>query len=139
MISQAFALEFLLTYSKHGDPSFWQNPKVRNALGKPLLNKAAEHTAGGGMRSVTVWAHYSAVYHLHMPVGQRFYLGEWRTACVNVPRHSFSGQSSFPHTSGALTKHFLCLPVVTQKGSACKCDQLPEFIHGPYSLAFALS
>ena len=98
MISQVFAVEFLLTYSKHGDPSFWQNPKgqVRNALGKPLLNKAAEHTAGGEMTSVTVWAHYSAVYHLHMPGGQRFYLGERRTANVNLPCHSFSGQGSLP-------------------------------------------
>lgn len=81
MISQVFAPEFLLTYSKHGEPSFWQNPKgqVRNALGKPLLDEAEVHTAGGGMTSVTVsllrsgWAHYSAVYHLlYLPVGRGF-------------------------------------------------------------------
>lgn len=107
---------------------FLAKPKgqVRNALGKPLLNKAAEHTAGGGWESVTVWAHYSAVYHLHMPVGQRFYLdlsGGQRV--LTYPVTPFQGKVP-SHTSGALTKHFLCLPVVTQKGSACKCDQLPN-------------
>ena len=65
MISQVLALEFLLTYSKHGEPSFWQNPKgqVRNALGKPLLDKAAVHTAGEGMTSVTVLVCYSLGGH----------------------------------------------------------------------------
>ena len=60
MISQVFALEFLLAYSEHGEPSFWQNPQgqVRNPLGKPLLDKAVAHTAGGGMTSVTVIACY---------------------------------------------------------------------------------
>lgn len=60
MISQVSALEFLLAYSKHGEPSFWPNPQgqVRNPLGKPLLDKAVVHTAGGEMTSVTVIACY---------------------------------------------------------------------------------